>query len=186
LQSRLPPNTVVTFAEPGSPEASAFETSGSRFFLSFYHTLRLEDLLFLNRNSRSLDVLNGNAISGSETKSRHEFEFKTGIFKHGLGANLAIKWQNAVRIQIGSLKAESLKFTYSPAVDVNLFLNLSDRVGGKARKFLQGTRIALSIKNMFNTRTSVRDAAGLTPTNYQSAILDPEDQFVSVSLRKNF
>ena len=51
---------------------------------------------------------------------------------------------------------------------------------------LAGTRISLSVTNLFDTRQRVRDASGVTPVSYQPAYLDPVGRVARLSLRKLF
>jgi hypothetical protein len=188
LQSKVPKGSKVTIqtAEPGSAEGQELDNQNNRIFLSFYHTWRLLDLVFLNREGAAFDVLRRGTFDGFGARSRHEFEFRAGLFKRGLGTNLTLKWQSAARLEVGGPIADGLRFSDRANADLNFFYNLGDRLGPKSPKFLKGTRLTLSVKNFFNARTQVRDGFGLTPLNYQSSIIDPEGQVVSITLRKTF
>ena len=52
--------------------------------------------------------------------------------------------------------------------------------------FLRGTRVTLSIDNLFDAHPEVRDAFGDTPISYQPDLLDPVGRSVRISLRKQF
>jgi outer membrane receptor protein involved in Fe transport len=52
--------------------------------------------------------------------------------------------------------------------------------------FFQGSRVTLSVNNLFNQRLDVRDAAGAVPIGYQPALLDPLGRSVRLSFRKLF
>jgi hypothetical protein len=188
LQSKFPKGSKITIqtVEQGSPEADELADANNRVFLSIYHTWRLQDLVFLKRAGPALDVLRVGASDGFGALSRHEIDIRAGIFKRGLGTNLSLKWQSAAYLQAGSTNAEALRFTYRPFVGFNFFYNLGDRLGPKSPKVLRGMRLSLSVKNLLNARTRVRDGLGLTPLSYQPAILDPEGQVVSISVRKSF
>jgi hypothetical protein len=187
LQSKFPGSKIVIqTVEPGGAEAQELDDQNNRVFLSLYHTLRLQDLAFINRNGPVLDVFRVGAFDGFGARSRYEIEFRTGVFRRGLGANLTLKWQSPAQLQTGDPNADTLQFTYRPSVDLNFFYNLGDRLKPNSPIFLRGTRLSLSVKNFLNARPRVKDGFGLTPLNYQSAIIDPEGQVVSVTLRKNF
>ena len=49
---------------------------------------------------------------------------------------------------------------------------------------LRGVRLTLNVTNLFNQSIQVRNSAGPTPFNYQSAILDPTGRVISLNLRK--
>jgi hypothetical protein len=188
LQSQAPKGSkiIIQTVEQGSAEADELDDLNNRVFLSLYHTWRLQDIVFLSRNGPALNVLRVGAFDGLGARSRHEFEFRAGVFKRGLGINLTLKWQSPAYLQVGGPNANTLRFTYRPSVDLNFFYNLGDRLSSKSPKVLKGTRLSLSVKNLLNARPRVKDGFGLTPLNYQSAIIDPEGLVVSVSLRKNF
>ncbi len=42
------------------------------------------------------------------------------------------------------------------------------------------------MRNLFDAKPRVRDAAGLVPTNYQPDLLDPLGRTVGISIRKLF
>jgi outer membrane receptor protein involved in Fe transport len=44
----------------------------------------------------------------------------------------------------------------------------------------------LSVDNVFDEKQKVRDAAGMTPVNYQPDLLDPQGRTFRISLRKLF
>jgi hypothetical protein len=188
LQSRFPQATKVTIqtAEQGSTEAQEFDDQNNRIFLSFYHVWRLQDLVFLNRNSPALEVLQVGAFDGIGARSRHQFEFRAGVFKRGFGANLVLQWRSTAQLRVGGPASDTLRFVYRPDVDFNLFYNLGDRLEPKSPGFLKGTRLTLSVKNLIGGRTLVRDDFGLVPLNYQPAIIDPEGRVASLILRKTF
>jgi hypothetical protein len=188
LQSKFPKAAKVTVEniDSGSAEGQELDNQNNRIFLGFYHTWRLQDLVLLNKDGPTFNVLRQGTFDGFGVRSRHEFEFRAGIFKRGLGMNLFLKWKSAARLNGGDMINDDLRFTYHPNFDLNFFYNLGDRLGPKPLKALAGTRLSLSVKNLLNARTQVSDSFGLTPLNYQSSIIDPEGQVVSVTLRKAF
>lgn len=188
LQSKFPTGSKITIqtVEQGSPESDILVDANNRIFLSIYHIWRVQDLLFLTKDDSALEVLRVGAPDGFGVRSRHEIDIRAGLYKRSLGTNLSLKWLSAAYVQAGGVNTAALRFTYRPSVDVNFFYNLGDRLGPNSPKVLQGTRLSLSVKNLLNTRPRVRDGLGLTPINYQSAILDPEGQAVSISVRKSF
>ena len=52
--------------------------------------------------------------------------------------------------------------------------------------WLRGSRVTVSINNLFNERQRVRDATGATPVNYQPDLLDPLGRTIRISFRKLF
>jgi outer membrane receptor protein involved in Fe transport len=51
---------------------------------------------------------------------------------------------------------------------------------------LKGSRLTLSVTNLFDQRLRVRDGAGVTPLNFQPDYLDPTGRVVALSVRKLF
>jgi hypothetical protein len=56
----------------------------------------------------------------------------------------------------------------------------------KKMPFLRGSRVMVSIDNIFNARRDVTDATGATPLRYQPDYLDPLGRAVTISFRKLF
>lgn len=190
LQKRHPGATIIR-AEPGSPMARRFENLTSRVILSLYHTWRLQDDILVRDGVPVLDLLNGSAVGSRGGRPRHELEFQAGAFKRGLGARLTANWQSGTTVRglpAGSGGAVGdLAFSGYTAVNLSLFANLADRLGAvKDRRWLKGTRVSLSVSNLFDSRPDVRDAAGSTPLIYQPAYLDPLGRSVSINVRKVF
>ena len=72
-------------------------------------------------------------------------------------------------------------------VDLRLFANLGQMPQlVKDHPFLRGSRLSVSIDNIFNTRRDVRDATGATPVAYQPGYLDPLGRTITISFRKLF
>jgi outer membrane receptor protein involved in Fe transport len=70
---------------------------------------------------------------------------------------------------------------------VRVFANLESLVGfDQHSPWLRGSRLTLSVTNLFDERVQVRDATGATPLAYQAAYLDPVGRTFRVGLRKVF
>jgi len=113
------------------------------------------------------------------------------VSKRGLGARITATWQSGTTVSGFPAGPDGgvgdLRFSDYGTVNINLFANLADRFGGpNAPEWLKGTRINLSIVNLFNDRPDVRDRAGATPANYQEAYLNPLGRLVSFGFRKVF
>lgn len=191
LQNALPPGARIIKAEAGSAAARQFENASSRLTLSLYHTVTLADEILAREGGPVLDLLDGFATGGRGGRPRHEIEVQAAAFKSGLGARVKINWQSGTTLR--GLPASSgdssgdLNFSGGALVNINLFVNLAERLGGEqAPAWIKGTRATLGINNLFNRRPQVRDAAGSTPLTYQPAYLDPLGRVLSISLRKVF
>lgn len=174
-------------AQPGSALARNAENTSSRLFLSLYHVWTLKDSIVPREGAPALDLLDGGAIDFRGGRRRHKIEFQGGAYKRGLGARIAVEWQSGISVQGMGGGAGDLRFAGLAIINLNLFANLADRVGGaKAPGWLDGTRATVGVTNLFNTRPRVRDETGSTPLSYQAAFLDPVGRQFLASLRKVF
>lgn len=181
------PGAVFAQPDPGSATARSVGNLSSRLFLSLYHNWSFEDSILPRAGVPRLDLLDGGAVDVRGGRRRHEVEFQAAAFKHGLGARMTVNWQSGTEIRGWGSALGDLHFGDYAVVNLTLFANLAERLGGaRAPKWLKGARATLGITNLFNTRPSVRDQAGNTPLSYQPAYLDPLGRMVSFTLRKTF
>lgn len=160
---------------------------GTRLQLALYHTLHLRERILIFENGPSLDLLNGDAVGSSGGQPRHEVQVQTGLTHNGLGARLSANWQSATTVDGGIDGAQALRFSSLATVNLRLFASLGQQQALTAKwPFLRGTRLSLSVTNLFNNRQHVRDVNGDTPISYQPAYLDPQGRSVRISLRKLF
>ncbi|HEX8668937.1 MAG TPA: TonB-dependent receptor plug domain-containing protein [Allosphingosinicella sp.] len=164
---------------------------GGRIQLAFYHTWRFQDTVLIREGVPELDFLNGSAAGNLGGRPRHEFEVQTGIFRNGLGARLTANWQSGTTVHGGAIAgggtASDLRFSSLATLNLRLFANLGEQAKlVDKHPWLRGTRVSLSIDNIFDTRLRVRDAAGVTPISYQPAYIDPLGRTVRITLRKVF
>ena len=72
-------------------------------------------------------------------------------------------------------------------MNLRLFANLGQMPGlVRDVPFFRGSRLTLSINNLFDSRPQVRDDTGATPLSYQPALLDPLGRSVRIGFRKMF
>lgn len=181
------PGVVFAQPDPGSAAARSVGNLSSRLFLSLYHNWYLEDSILPRAGVPRLDLLDGGAVDLRGGRRRHEVEFQAGAFKRGLGARMTLNWQSGTEIRGWGSAGGDLHFGDVAVVNLTLFANLAERLGGaRAPQWLKGPRASLGITNLFNTQPSVRDQAGNTPLSYQPAYLDPLGRTLSFTLRKVF
>ena len=157
---------------------------GGRLALSLTHTINFTDRVTI-RPGLDLDYLHGDALGSSGGRPRHEVEAQAGWSNNGLGARLSGNWRSGTRVD--SAAAGSLRFSPLATLDLRLFANPGDRFDLVAKHpWLRGTQVRLELKNMFDAKPRVRDAAGLVPTSYHPDLLDPLGRTVSISIRKLF
>jgi outer membrane receptor protein involved in Fe transport len=83
--------------------------------------------------------------------------------------------------------ASDLNFSGVVKVNARLFADLGRRTALMDHApWLKGSRITLSVSNIFDERVEVRDANGVTPLNFQPAYTDPLGRTWRISFRKLF
>ncbi|HEX8365948.1 MAG TPA: TonB-dependent receptor [Allosphingosinicella sp.] len=163
---------------------------GGRLQLGLFHTYHIENEILIREGVPVLDLLDGSAVGGRGGQPRHEVEAQAGLFRNGFGARLTANWQSGTTIRgrpdLGGTTGD-LEFGDFSTVNLRLFADLGARRDWvREVPFLRGTRITLSIDNLFDSRLRVRDAAGATPLSYQPDYLDPLGRSVRLTIRKLF
>jgi len=163
---------------------------GGRLQLGLFHTYHIENEILIREGVPVLDLLDGSAVGGRGGQPRHEVEAQAGLFRNGFGARLTANWQSGTTIRgrpdLGGTSGD-LEFGDFSTVNLRLFADLGARRDWvREVPFLRGTRITLSIDNLFDSRLQVRDAAGATPLSYQPDYLDPLGRSVRLTIRKLF
>jgi len=88
---------------------------------------------------------------------------------------------------VTSITGDNLHFSPLATFDLRLFANPGDIPELVVKHpWLRGTQVRFEVKNVFNTRQNVRDAAGGVPLSYQPGLLDPLGRTVMISIRKLF
>jgi hypothetical protein len=168
-----------------------FGGQGGRIQLALYHTWRLRDEVLIRAGVPKLDFLGGSAAGNTGGRPAHQLEFQAGLFRNGLGARLTADWQSGTVVRGGPAgpggASGDLRFSDLATVNLRLFADLG-RQRALAERFpwLRGTRVSLSVDNLFDARLGVRDATGATPLGYQPDYLDPLGRSVRITLRKLF
>ena len=163
--------------------------NGGRLQASLYHTVVFDDLFLVRRGGPVLDQLNGAAADGTGGgQSRHQIEAELGISAKGLGARISADWKSGTTVLGGPGSATGdLRFSDIGKVNLRVFADLDQQKSVLATApWLKGSRVSLSLTNVFDARVQVRDATGATPVGYQPANLDPVGRTVRFSFRKLF
>ena len=163
--------------------------NGGRLQASLYHTVVFDDLFLVRRGGPVLDQLNGAAADGTGGgQSRHQIEAELGISAKGLGARMSADWKSGTTVLGGPGSATGdLRFSDIGKVNLRVFADLDQQKSVLATApWLKGSRVSLSLTNVFDARVQVRDATGATPVGYQPANLDPVGRTVRFSFRKLF
>ncbi|HKP33273.1 MAG TPA: hypothetical protein VJT70_00660, partial [Sphingomicrobium sp.] len=115
----------------------------------------------------------------------HRVEAQAGYFNNGLGARISANWRSGTRVN--TLTGDDLRFSPLATFDLRLFANPGDIPEVVLKHpWLRGTQVRFEVRNLFNARPRVRDAAGNVPLNYQPGLLDPLGRTVMISFRKLF
>ena len=151
-----------------------------RWNLSLYHTIELENSALIAPGIPELDLLNGDALSGSGI-SRHNFTMEGGLFHKGMGLRLSGNYASGTDV-------DTLTFHDLATFDLRLFMNLEEQkwLTGETPGFFKGARLSLRVDNIFDARQRVTDENGIVPLGYQPDLVDPLGRVVSLELRKVF
>jgi len=165
--------------------------NGGRWSLAAYHTVRFQDEIVIRPGVPVLDLLGGSATGSSGGSARHQIEFDGGWFYKGFGVRGNGSWQSGTTVVGGPVAgggtASDLRFSPLFTVNLRAFVNLDQQTSlVQAVPFLRGSRIRLSVDNLFNDRLNVRDDGGLVPLRYQPGLIDPLGRRVELSFRKQF
>ncbi|QJQ31266.1 TonB-dependent receptor plug domain-containing protein [Sphingomonas lacunae] len=171
------------FGGPGS--------MGGRWSLAAFHTVRFQDEIVIRPGVPVLDLLDGSATGANGGSPRHQIEFDGGWFYRGFGVRGNGTWQSGTTVEggpaVGGGTASDLRFSGLFTVNLRAFVNFDQQTSlVEAVPFLKGSRIRLSVDNLFNDRLNVRDEAGLVPLRYQPGLIDPLGRRVELSFRKQF
>ncbi|ODP39058.1 hypothetical protein [Sphingomonas turrisvirgatae] len=170
---------------PGGGEGGRF--GGGRLQFGVFHTVALTDRIVIREGLPELDRLNGAATGSRGGSPRHQVEVRAGVVRDGLGLRLNADWNSASTVRGGPTSSDVLRFDDFATVNLRLFATLGPQFKFvRDNRWLAGTRITLSVDNLFDNRLKVTDASGATPLNYQPALLDPLGRTVKLSIRKVF
>lgn len=158
-----------------------------RWNLSVYHTYRISEKVAVADGGPVLNLLGGDALVAGGVP-RHAIELEGGVFHKGYGLRLNGKWNAPVHVRGSGVPGSSdLRFGSTFVLDARLFVNL-DQQPSLVEKvpFLKGTRLALTVDNIFDSRQKVTDGAGAIPLAYQYGYRDPRGRVIGIDIRKMF
>ena len=158
---------------------------GGRWQVSLYHTVKLTDTVLIRPGVPELDLLDGSATGSGGGANRHLLELDGGLFYKGLGVRLRGKYDSGSTVTGGS--AGDLKFGDLATFDLRFFVALDQQPKlVEALPFLKGSRLRLSIDNIFDAQRKITDASGVVPLNYQPGYIDPLGRYIELEWRKTF
>jgi outer membrane receptor protein involved in Fe transport len=134
-----------------------------------------------------LDLLNGAPSDVTGGQPRHKIEFHTLVHKNGFGILLAAAWRSPTVVGSGDPAAPNpIFFSALGTADLRLFADFARLPLTRGREWAKGARLSLAITNVFDTRQSVHDATGVTPTAFEPGYLDPPGRTIAIIARKVF
>lgn len=155
-----------------------------RWNLSLYHTYRFAERVTIAAGGPQLDLLRGDALTGGGV-ARNSLELEGGAFHKGMGLRFNGSWTAPTRLK--TFGSPDLRFGAVFDVDVRAFVNFDQKPGIlKALPFLKGSRLALEVENVFDSRQRVTDPGGAVPLAYQPDFLDPRGRVIGIDFRKSF
>lgn len=158
---------------------------GGNLQIGLYHTFKLQDEIRIRPGVPTLDLLDGAALGNSGGEARHQVDLQANLSKNGYGLAMNARWRSGSEVIGGTFG--DLKFDDLTTVNLRLFADLGMQPWARRDyPWLRGTRVSLSIDNLFDSRQDVRTADGGTPVNFQPDYLDPLGRQVRVSVRKLF
>lgn len=166
----------------GGGPPGGFGGNGAQFQLSVYHSWYFRDEVRLSAGGPMIDLLNGGTI-GSGGQARHKIQLNTGMVDNSIGLRLSGNWTTATSVKASQRDTGALYYSSLATFDLRLFADLGQRLIGKT--WARGTRLSLSLNNMFNARQHVRDSSGETPLIYEAAFLDPYGRTIKATLRRS-
>jgi hypothetical protein len=161
---------------------------GGRMQLALHHTLTFRDDILVRPGGPRVDLLAGGATGITGGTPRQKLEARAGASRNGLGAWMTVEWRSASDLAPGALDPDgTLRFGALAIVNLRLFANAGAMPALLQRRpWLRGSRLSVSLDNVFNERPHVTDAAGSTPLAFQPGYLDPTGRAVSINFRKLF
>ncbi|NIJ38331.1 outer membrane receptor protein involved in Fe transport [Sphingopyxis panaciterrae] len=161
------------------------QRQGGRWQVSLYHTIKLTDKVLIGPGVPELDLLNGSATGNGGGSNRHLVELDGGLFYKGFGSRVSAKYDSGSSIvggANGDLKFHDLAtFNLRFFADFNQMPKLTEDL-----PFLKGSRLRLSIDNLFDAQRKVTDGSGVVPLNYQPGYTDPLGRYIELEWRKAF
>jgi hypothetical protein len=176
----------------GGPRGGRGGGQDGRLRISLFHTVFFDNQFLARPGGPVIDFLDGASLNGGGGQPRHEVQAQINIAERGYGAELNADWKSGTTVNGGLPGAPGgasgdLSFSGIFKVNARLFADLEKRPALlAAAPWVKGARVSLSVSNIFDQKVSVRDAAGVTPLNFQPAYVDPLGRTWRISFRKLF
>jgi len=155
-------------------------TDPLQFSLSLTHSWRLKSDLLTRPGLPLIDQIREGG------QSRHSLSLQANVSKRGIGANLNGNWSNAGWL-LGVGETNSFRFKPPLTFNLSIFAEPDKLLAlPKGKGALNGLRLSVDVRNLFNGYRRVMLADGSIPTGYSRNEIDPLGRTVQVSVRKRF
>ncbi|MEO5707996.1 MAG: hypothetical protein ABIT10_02720 [Alteraurantiacibacter sp.] len=156
---------------------------GGRWFVNLQYAYELNSEVLIAPGIPVLDLLDRDG-----NQARHSANARLGTFYKGFGLIWDGRYTgSSVLGGTGLPGSTDLRFGDYATLNVRAFADLGQQASLVAAvPFLAGSRIGVNVDNLFDTRQTVTDNAGLVPLRYQPFLIDPVGRRVEVEFRKIF
>lgn len=166
---------------------SSSNAMANRVEFSLFDTWYLHDVTLIRTGIPALNLLGGAPSDVSGGQPRHKLEFHSLVHENGFGFLLAAAWRSPTVVGSGNPDApDPIDFSGLATADLRLFADLARLPLTRNENWAKGARISLAVTNLLDTRQTVHDATGATPTAFEPGFLDPPGRVVALTLRKVF
>jgi hypothetical protein len=169
----------------GDPNAA--KGTPDRVEVSAFDTWYLRDTILVRDGVPILNLLNGAPSDVTGGQPRHKLEFRTLVYKDGIGGTLNAGWRSATQVGSGDpLAPDTLFFSALATVDLRVSTDFERFPPTRGDRWAKGARLSFTVINLFDRRQSVHDAGGVTPVAFEPGYLDPAGRLLRVGIRKVF
>ncbi len=158
-----------------------------RWNVSLFHTYRLSEQVLVAPGGPTLDLLDGDALTGGGV-ARHTLELESGTFHKGMGIRVVGRYSAPTAVNGSGLPGSSdLRFSGLFGLDLRVFADLGQQQTlTRLSPFFKGARLSFRVNNVFDARQKVTDSSGSIPLSYQRDYVDPRGRVIEIELRKMF
>lgn len=153
---------------------------------SLYDTVVFSDRVLVRDGMPWLDLLGGDAIGSGGGVARHQIDGSIAYTRMTYGVRLGFTSRSGTRTEGGAVDAGDLDFSGLTTFNLRVFANFNRTQLAHDHPWLRGTRVTLTVNNLFDRRVKVVDGTGAVPASYQPDLLDPIGRLITLSLRKQF
>lgn len=162
-------------------------TGPKSLFVALNDRWRLRDEVTIHDGMAPLDKLKGASLGQFNSSPRHEINLSVNLGVPGYTFTAAGFWRSPTRVD-GGARGQDLRFSTPPILILMSTVDLgANKALAKGRPWLKGTKLNLSLENVFDSYMHVRDSQGRTPEAYQEALVKTAGgRGVRLGLRKQF